>query len=177
MQRRTLSHRGMPLVFIDIEASALEQGSYPIEIGWAPGPGGEFDAILIAPAEEWKRGGVWSDLSEEIHGIRREHLDATGITPFQAIERIEQAFQGCLLVSDAVAWDNYWLYRLYESEGRHCSLRLRAFDCIIRAIGAEHGIDPIRITEQLEAWSRSEDQIHRAGPDAAENYRRALSLT
>lgn len=176
MSSRLLSHQGVPVVFIDIEASALEQGSYPVEIGWAPGRGREFDDLLIAPAEEWKRGGVWSDLSEKIHGIRREQLDVSGVTPLRAISRLEGALQGCLLISDAVEWDSYWLHRLYETEGRVCSFLLHPFDRIIRAIGRDHGTDPARITEHLEAWSNSEGQMHRAGPDAAENYRRAMAM-
>jgi hypothetical protein len=31
-----VTYGGKPVLFVDIEASAQEQGSYPIEVGWAP---------------------------------------------------------------------------------------------------------------------------------------------
>ena len=43
--------------FLDFEASSLEKGGFPVEVGWVLEDGAE-EAHLIRPAPDWT---VWSE--------------------------------------------------------------------------------------------------------------------
>lgn len=169
---------GIRVAFLDIEASALEDGSFPIEIGWAPGRAGEFESFLIRPTAEWAAAGVWSDLSEEIHGISKADLHADGVTTAEAIARLERALFGSIVLSDALEWDAYWLRRSFEAANRPCPIELQPFDRTVKAIAIANGNDPDITSQRIEEWAllASETAVHRAGPDAADNYRRAVAI-
>lgn len=80
----------------------MEESSYPIEIGWAPGA---FESLLIRPTKEWAKDGVWSDLSEEIHGIIKPELQSAGVSPSEAITRLEVWLSGSIVPSDVIGWE------------------------------------------------------------------------
>jgi len=172
-----LRHQGLPVVIIDVEASALEQGSYPIEIGWAPGHAAEFESFLIRPTEEWVEGGIWSDLSEEIHGISKAELQTAGVSAPEAIARLEAGLAGSIVLSDAIEWDGYWLRRLFETANRPCPVKLQPFNRVVKEVALANGIDPELVAQRIEDWAlvTSEAGVHRAGPDAADNYRQAIA--
>jgi hypothetical protein len=62
------------LFFVDLEASSLMAGSFPIEVGWISADG-RSECHLIRPVPAWDD---WSSKSECLHGIAREHLEARG---------------------------------------------------------------------------------------------------
>lgn len=64
-------------VFGDIEASGLDEASYPIEIGWSL-PDGRTRSFLIKPEPEWTH---WDEAAEDLHGISREELEKSGLPP------------------------------------------------------------------------------------------------
>lgn len=173
-----LQLNGIPLAFIDIEASALEKGSFPIELGWAPAPSGESESLLIRPTDEWIAHGIWSGLSEAIHGISMIDLQTEGRTTPDAIARLEAALSGALVVSDAVEWDSYWLHRLYETVDRPCPIKLQPFDIVIMEFAVANGLDRGFVAQRIEEWSvlASEAAAHRAGADAADNFRHAVAI-
>lgn len=71
------------IVFLDIEASSLDSGSFPIEIAWVDVTGcGE--AYLISPRFNWNG---WSAASEKLHGISRSMLDIEG-TPAITVSQL-----------------------------------------------------------------------------------------
>jgi len=121
-------HQGLPVVVTDVEASALEQGSYPIEMGWALGRASKFESFLIRPTEEWAKDGAWSDLSKEIHGISKAELQTVGISAPEAIARLEARLSGSIVSSDAIECDGYWLGRLFATANRPCPVKLQPFN-------------------------------------------------
>lgn len=67
------------LLFLDIEASGLRRGSFPIEVGvaWLSIVDIGSRAELIEPAPHWNRSS-WSPDSEAVHGISRGVLACRG---------------------------------------------------------------------------------------------------
>ena len=93
------------ILFVDFEASSVERGSFPIEIGWC-GVNGEGEAHLIRPVPDWT---AWSDVSEKIHGITREQLHAEGKPVREVARRAAVAFspRTAMVLSDAPAFDEF----------------------------------------------------------------------
>lgn len=102
-----------PIAFLDIEASGLEEDSFPIEVGWAflgGGAGGQS----IHPAWTWTQDG-WDPIAEEIHGITWNTLARDGRPARDVADHLNQLFGNQILVlSDAAAQDLVWLGRLFE---------------------------------------------------------------
>jgi hypothetical protein len=91
-------------VFLDFEASSLSDRSYPIEIAWVF-EDGRSEAHLIAPAPGWND---WDDVSESIHGISREMLEAEGEPHDVVATRLVEALAGHDLFASAPSWDGRW---------------------------------------------------------------------
>ena len=70
---------------VDIEASGLGVGSYPIEIAILLD--GVVHAWLIKPESTWT---YWDEYAEEIHGITREHLLSDGLPAQQVADEINR---------------------------------------------------------------------------------------
>ncbi len=68
-------------VLIEIEASGLHFDSYPIEI--AVLLEGHIHSWLIRPEPNWT---YWSEDSEKLHGITREHLANNGLPVSEVVE-------------------------------------------------------------------------------------------
>lgn len=102
-------------IFTDIEASSLDVGSFPIEIGWS-GVDLVPHHFLIKPHESWTRV-FWNPQSEKIHNISWEKLMDEGIDPLEAAERIIDAFRQKIIVSDSPFYEAKWFLRLFETLG------------------------------------------------------------
>jgi hypothetical protein len=63
-------------LFLDVEASALGEDSYPTEVGWAFLNGGS-GSMLIRPAPGWTVE-AWERFAEQIPGRRWDELHARG---------------------------------------------------------------------------------------------------
>jgi len=104
------------IVFLDVEASGLGEGSFPIEVGWAwlTGPSG---SLLIRPALHWDLN-AWDEGSAEIHGITIPVLLADGLQARDVAERLNlllaPATRPLIVLSDAVEMDRYWLDVLFD---------------------------------------------------------------
>lgn len=109
-------------VFLDFEASSLEDASYPIEVGWAF-EDGLTESHLIRPAPGWTD---WAPDAEAIHGIPREELVRVGSPHDVVARRMVEALAGHDLYATAPSWDGKWLSVLLRAAGlpRH-ALRLR----------------------------------------------------
>ncbi len=103
------------IAFIDLEASGLSAGSWPIEVGWCF-PGGEPRSLLIKPAPEWDMA-AWDEKAEKLHGVKREMLEQKGDAPQSVCVALNEALQGRVVYSDAPDWDGFWLYRLFKAGG------------------------------------------------------------
>ena len=104
----------MGLVFIDFEASSLERGSFPIELGWVT-EDGTGTSVLIRPEPGWRE---WSPQSQAIHGISRADLARDGIPAAEAALLASDAFDGNTVLADRPAWDGAWLNMLLAAAGR-----------------------------------------------------------
>lgn len=152
-----------PFAVIDFEASALDEQSYPIEVGVAlwDGPIAPVRtwSSLIEPAPPWVRDGVWFEAAQRIHGISPTDLvgaprPATVLTALNAMLRNAQT-----AISDNPKWEDQWLRRLADAAGGEprftvdgLSDRLAYLPGHVRQLMIEHvGANP---------------RPHRAGADA-----------
>jgi DNA polymerase-3 subunit epsilon len=149
------------LVFIDFEASGLERGSWPIEIGIAEvRPDGlvPVQSNLIRPHPSWPEE-LWSPASAQIHGIPRRRLDSAHTAEIIAAEYLE-LIAGKTRVSDAPEFDNRWLDMLGSTISATDIFDVVGFNVAI----AQFGFSGIRRFHAF--WDRFPPS-HRAGDDAA----------
>jgi hypothetical protein len=147
-----------PIVFIDFEASALLDESWPIEVGYASSTG-QQDAFLIARDKSWSLE-QWDRRSEAVHGISLADLEC-GLEATEALTRLEDGVGDALVVCDAPEFDNFWLNRLADAAGRPPAFVIRDW-CDVLPTGQS--------LEQLAALTdaarKAEKVRHRALPDA-----------
>ncbi|MBY6266620.1 hypothetical protein EI613_32780 (plasmid) [Azospirillum sp. 412522] len=132
---------------IDVEASALGRGSYPIEVGvaWLDG---RVMSWLIRPTAEWLERGVWEPAAEVAEGVMA-------------------ALSGQLPHSDAVGADDAWLASLMAVTG-HSYPRLEPLDDLLREVTTGSNKDRAAEVEQaMTEASARRPRRHRAGGDAA----------
>ena len=152
-----------PLVSLDFESSALDQESYPVEVGvamWA-GPAAPIVtwSSLIRPAPEWVRDGVWFQAAQDLHGISPADLVGTPTAP-EVMTNLNEVMRGRdEAISDNPYWEDLWLNRLAEASGvtprftvASRAERLRGLDVDVRIGMAKH--------------HARHPRPHRAGPDA-----------
>jgi hypothetical protein len=112
-------------VFLDFEASSLNDDSYPIEVGWAY-EDGRTESWLIRPAEGWTD---WSSKAEAIHGITRETLATDGTDHAEVARHLLDTLAEHEVYASAPSWDGKWLSVLLRGAGlpRH-AMRLKDTD-------------------------------------------------
>lgn len=109
------------ILFVDLEASSLLAGSFPIEVAWVDHDGlGE--SHLIRPADQWLDPDAgtpgWSPESECVHGISLATLMSEGAPVEQVAARAALLTRrDAAVCSDAPEHDGYWLGRLFEAAG------------------------------------------------------------
>ena len=114
------------IYFVDLEASSLLPGGFPIEIAWVD-QDGRGESYLIRPTEEWLDGGYgWSHQSEAVHGISLETLMREGTPPEEVARRAADVLlpQHPMMFSDAPVYDSGWVQTLLAEGGerpRECS--------------------------------------------------------
>ena len=100
------------IAFLDIEASGLGEGSYPIEIGWAfPFASSKNGSFLVKPEPHWTH---WSMASQDVHGIRREVLDVRGIPVEEGRAIVDRLLSKAEIYVDNPPSDRAWFAGLYE---------------------------------------------------------------
>ena len=140
---------------MDCEASSLSANSYPVEIAWSA-PDGSVESHLVKPAPDWDD---WSELSEEVHGIRRERLLAEGLPAWAVARRMNESLAGEILYSDAPAFDAFWIERLFGQHGEDPAFEIRHADLAF-------GVAPERLAELTpRAWELAGGRAHRAADD------------
>jgi hypothetical protein len=142
---------------LDIEASGLGNGSYPIEVGYVLADGSS-DCMIIRPEPEWQH---WDEVSAQLHGLSRELLLRRGLPVREVALRLNRQLEGLCLYSDAWGNDYSWLSLLFESAGLLQRFKLQP----LRRLLDEH---------QLAVWHTTRAQVeqelalprHRASGDA-----------
>lgn len=97
-----------PFLFVDVEASSLQEGGFPIELAWVMDDG-THESHLIRPENGWR---VWCARAARVHGLTPAVLQACGQPAAVVARRFVQVARGRRVVSDAVAFDAAWLSML-----------------------------------------------------------------
>lgn len=124
-------HLPWPLFTIDFEASSLDDGSYPIEIGvcrWAaPDRSIEGWSSLIRPIQSWVDHGSWSSASACVHRIPRQDL-SLGMTPTDVIAALNAIVGDAAAFCDGGAYDFHWARMLARASGVRATFKIGDFD-------------------------------------------------
>ncbi|MEM7253458.1 MAG: hypothetical protein AAF493_18750 [Pseudomonadota bacterium] len=148
---------GLKPTVIDIEASGLGRGSYPIEIGYVRGDGAA-GCFLIRPQSHWTH---WDTEAQALHGITRDILRRYGHPPEHVASALNLALTGVTVYSDAWGNDLSWLGLLFEETGIVQQFRLESLRGLL---GEDH----------LARWAETKQAVlnelnldrHRASADA-----------
>lgn len=153
---------------MDIEASGFGADSYPIEVGVITESGQRY-CSLISPDPGWQH---WDLSAEGVHGISRETLFFHGHTLENVCRELNQLLANQTVYSDAWAFDQRWLNKLFYTAN---------IDALFRLSAIEH----ILTEAQLSVWDTTKQAViadldisrHRASSDAyiiQETYKRSL---
>lgn len=153
-----------PLFTIDFEASSLEARSYPIEVGvclWrSPEHRIEGWSTLIRPTELWAEHGSWSPQSQEVHGIRREELDA-GMTPADAVAALNAILGDHVAYCDGGASDLAWTRRLVLAAKTANAWRYGDVDALFARCDQSGYMRLVRWLDRTPARHRARDDAER----------------
>jgi hypothetical protein len=143
----------MKVFIIDIEASGLADESYPIEIGFCSLDQATTDSFLINPATavNWDH---WDEMSQMLyHQIPYEELN-NGLSVQDAANRLNQALENKLVISDGIEWDRFWINKLFTTAGVERCFKLKPLSAITN--------QPQAIYEYIKGSFK----FHRAAEDA-----------
>lgn len=154
-------------IFLDIEASSLDSGSYPIEIAWSDADG-DIESHLINPYHimRWVD---WDLHAQALHGLSRDYLMQHGEAPWAVAMRVKEALRYREIYSTAPEFDQYWLNELFQVSGvRSDAVKLLDFRELWR--GRQPAAIVYKLLDDLSdaAWARVPaecGQQHRAGAD------------
>lgn len=143
--------------FIDVEASGLGVGSYPIEVGIAL-PDGRTHCTLICPPAHWIH---WDSQAEQLHGISRDSLLVNGRSVLKAAMMLNEWLDGQTVYTDGWGNDSCWLAKLFAEAG---IVQRFTLDSVVTLL------EPA----QKDAWHPTKSQVlgelrvmrHRASNDA-----------
>ncbi len=155
---------------IDIEASGLGRGSYPIEIGFVTASG-DVGCTLIKPVSNWNH---WDASAASLHGISQSILLEHGKAVDDVALWLNEVLKGNVVYSDGWGNDMSWLGKLYEEASQPQLFQIKS-------------ILDLLTEEEREVWSTVLDKVvgeagltrHRASSDARliqETYRRIKCL-
>jgi len=161
------------ILFIDIEASALEFG-YPIEIGWSD-VAGNADGVLIRPHPSWASL-IWSQDSEAVHGITQADLWREGLSAEDAYACFAAAAAGASLFSDAPSYDERWLWQLVKAANGSCFPRIESIRTLWGSIAVAHNMSLKKASQILQETENALPVPHRAAADASRLSEITLAL-
>ncbi len=161
--KNILNRSDRRIAILDVEASALEAGSYPIEVGVALVRGRSepigVGAKLIRPTKEWLDSGVWSKSSEAVHGIPLERVQREGEPVEEACDWLNGLLgTDTMVVSDAPRYDQDWLDTLFAAADREQEFRIFDFQVLTRDFSADQH-------RHLAYLLRKDAPPHRAAED------------
>jgi DNA polymerase III epsilon subunit-like protein len=162
--RNVLNRSDVRIAVLDLEASALGFGSYPVEVGVALiQPAGHpirTWSTMIRPTKAWRNEGLWSPASAGVHGISLDTLQQEG----HAVEEVCAWLNALLgsrtiVATDAPRYDQDWLDTLFKAAGLEQQFTLYN----VEILTADFCSDQHR---QLAYMLSRAPVPHRAGPDA-----------
>lgn len=149
--------------FIDVEASGLGSGSYPIEVGLITSHG-EMYCALLQPDPGWRH---WDLQAEAVHHISRPILEQHGKPLADVARQVNDLLAGQTVYSDAWGNDFAWLAKLFDAVDLPMRFRLESSRKLLDDAQAARWAE---VKEQVIAELKL--QRHRASSDA-----RVLQLT
>ncbi|GGF74608.1 hypothetical protein GCM10007301_38090 [Azorhizobium oxalatiphilum] len=160
-----------PVKAIDFEASSLEDGSYPIEVGIAVwldenAPVAVW-STLIRPTDDWRRFGHWSLASRRVHGITMSEL-ADGMSALEVAKFLNEKLGGGIVWCDGGPYDVHWQRALFGAASIKPNFALGNWAGLLRTL-------PERCRERALAALEEAPPRHRAGADA-EQLIKALAV-
>jgi hypothetical protein len=152
-----------PICTIDFEASSLDVGNFPIEVGlamWrAPDEPIYCWSTLLRPTDEWQRTGHWSKASQAVHGIKQDDL-RLGVSPRYAALVLNHVLRPTGVVfCDGGAFDRHWAQMLFKAAKMAPAFGLGDFETLESYLDAESAA-------RIRAWTDGAEIAHRAGADA-----------
>lgn len=159
--------RSVSICWIDVEASSLEPGGFPVEVAWSL-PGGTVHSAMIAPAEGWCQACSWDPLAEQLHGLSRTELASRGILPWRVARQLNEGLAGEWVYCDALAFDRAWIDQIFDAAGIEPQFRLAdAIQLLAKRLGepAVAGLDCYETLLGAAMRRRPELQSHRATDD------------
>lgn len=162
--RDLLNKRDVSIAVIDLEASALGSGSYPIEVGIAVVQGAsgciETWSSIIKPTDAWLDHGQWSEQSAAVHGLELSTVVKAGASVQVICEWLNSVLSAATVVaSDAPRHDQDWLDTLFSAAGLEQRFTLYNFEALTLAFNSDQH-------RHLAYLLRRSRPPHRAGPDA-----------
>lgn len=142
---------------IDIEASGLGRGTYPIEVGFITSEG-QTGCTLVKPEVHWTH---WSSEAESLHGITRTLIEEKGKSIEVVAAWLNESLAGQTVYSDGWVNDMCWLGQMFDEAGMPQTFRVESLLSLLSI-------------EERELWTPVHDQIiqetglkrHRASSDA-----------
>lgn len=148
----------MQLPYImDIEASGLGKGSYPIEIGFVT-PQEKTYCTLIYPHESWQH---WDTSAEALHHIPRSILKRNGKDITYVCNWLNQILAGQTVYSDGWANDMCWLGKLFNEAEQTQKFKIESILTLLTEQEREQWTDVHNKIVASESLIR-----HRASSDA-----------
>jgi hypothetical protein len=150
--------------YVDVEASGLHHGSYPVEVGWSDA-WLEAGSMVVRPAPEWTPE-LWSPASEAIHGISRDETLASPHGVIECALALNDALGGLEVHTDNVGHDGNWLGMLFGRAGVRPAFGLRPLnDAWLDAMGSS-GISMEEANLRIRSARVAFPHPHRARADA-----------
>lgn len=159
-----LDRDDLRVVVLDLEASALGPGSYPIEAGIAVIEGAtrpiQAWSTLIKPPHDWRQHGFWSPESAAVHGITIEELKREGQSVGSVCDRLNAMLRpAAAVVTDAPMFDQAWLDRLFDAACKEQQFIIYDFERLAGCLTRDEYRQFVHLLERSAA-------PHRAAPDA-----------
>jgi hypothetical protein len=159
-----------PLFTIDFEASSLDRGTYPIEVGvcrWQqPDSCIEGWSTLIKPIPDWAAQGSWSTASAAVHRIERAQIQA-GMNPTGTIIALNTILGDRPAYCDGGPHDLNWARMLARASQVPATFKIGDFDMLT-------GVLPPLAYTRMVHWLDHTSPLHRARDDA-ERLMKALA--
>lgn len=101
------------MALLDVEASGLMPGSFPVEVAWLAGSRG---SAVIDPSGHWDES-RWDPDAEAMHGLSVQQVRRLGRHPKAVAAALDRALRGRVAFTDSPCHDAAWLDMLHQAAG------------------------------------------------------------
>jgi hypothetical protein len=126
---------------IDVKASGLMSGGFPVEIGWLvfePQPFGGFkekiETYKIKPDASWNQN-HWDEVAESMHGLSLSDLKRHGHDVKSVAAHLLHYMDKRIVFTDAVEHDTGWLDMLHNAAKRPRTYQILSLTRLQRLVG------------------------------------------